>query len=275
MPAGQSTGGQWTDADGNSGDIAQRRKVVRDTTGEEAWNFFYNMYGPDGSLAEQVVFNRDRSRILSEFNAAGGAEDWDERHTVIAPDGNKLTFETSGDKQTIYDGDGQPLSATAWTKNGLEQQALVQPVFFRGAGRTRGAPASGDAQKGRESFFAAAAALFTWLSSRNSPDGTAVFAFRADAYRTVADPHQQDAILVGRLTEEQVRRACPQLDIVQDQTNKAAQAVKRSDYATAKEYGTAVHVTLRRLIIGLNEPDLASEGLFPEDTRGNRTASKT
>ncbi len=98
---GPTTGGHDAGADPG-------RKFVRDTTGEESWNFFFNTFRPDGSLAEQVVFNRDRSRIVSEFNAPGGAEDWDERHTVFPPDGGKFTFENSGDTQTIYDGDGRP-----------------------------------------------------------------------------------------------------------------------------------------------------------------------
>ena len=93
-------------------DGAPQRKIVRDTSGQEAWNFYYNMYRPDGSLAEQVVFNRDRSRIISEFNEPG-ADDWDERHTVITPDGNKVTFEDRGDGQLAYNGGDGQLSETA------------------------------------------------------------------------------------------------------------------------------------------------------------------
>ena len=49
---------------------------------------YAEFFEADGSLAGQVVFNRDRSRILSEFNTSDSAEDWDERHTVINPDGS-------------------------------------------------------------------------------------------------------------------------------------------------------------------------------------------
>ena len=171
VPAGQSTGGQWTDADGSAVDGAPQRKIVRDTSGQEAWNFYYNMYRPDGSLAEQVVFNRDRSRIISEFNESGDADDWDERHTVITPDGNKVTFETNGDTQTVYDADGRALSESKWTEHGPEAQAIVQPAY---AGGVRLA-----AKKALE----AALALLPWLSTRNSRDGTAVLSFAADVYR--------------------------------------------------------------------------------------------
>ena len=137
VPAGQSTGGQWTDTDGPNVDTEPRRKVVRDTTGEEAWSFFHNTHRPDGSLAEQVVFNRDRSRIISEYNADGAAGDWDERHTVIGPDGSKFVFETSGDTQTIYDGEGQVISASVWTENGPEPVPRVQLAGL-GTPRKRG-----------------------------------------------------------------------------------------------------------------------------------------
>ena len=123
FPAGQSTGGQWIHAGNNAG-AGPARKFVRDTSGEESWNFFFNTFRPDGSLAEQVVFNRDRSRIVSEFSGPGGAEDWDERHTVFLPDGSKFTFENSGDTQTIYDADGQTISAAVWTNNGAGATAL-------------------------------------------------------------------------------------------------------------------------------------------------------
>jgi hypothetical protein len=248
VPAGQSTGGRWVDADGNDPTGAPNRKIIRDTSGEEAWSFYYNQYRPDGSLAEQVVFNRDRSRIISEFSQPDGGESWDERHTVITPDGSKLTFETSGDTQTIYDAEGRPLSATTWTEHGPEAQPIVQQAFL-------GAIAPAVAAS-----IELGLVLLTWLSSRNGPDGTAIFAFRADEYRMPDDDSlPQTAMFVGRLSEEEVGRACPKLGIVQEETTKAAAAIDRSDYPTAAEYGTAVHTNLHDQIVDMNEPDLTSE----------------
>ena len=94
------------DADRRSGAPANpRRKVVVDRK-QETGGSYVDTYRLDGTLAQQRVFNRDRSRIISEFNASGSADDWDERHTVVLADGSKVTFETSGDVQEIYDADG-------------------------------------------------------------------------------------------------------------------------------------------------------------------------
>jgi hypothetical protein len=271
VPAGQATGGRWTSVGGHDAGGDPGRKFVRDATGEEPWNFFFNTFRPDGSLAEQVVVNRDRSRIVSEFSGPGGAEDWDERHIVILPDGSKFTFENSGDTQTIYDADGQPISRSEWTSDGPEFQPTAELARYRVPRGTpppvvdpRGAPPR-DAQSGsqlREAFnalVAAGTALFTWLSSRNGPDGTAVFAFRADDYLTKQTPSGQVAVRVGRLTEEQVNASCPRLNDVQAETNKAAGAVNRADYATPAAYGTAVHLELHKQIKAGIYPDLSSE----------------
>jgi hypothetical protein len=249
VPAGQSTGGQWTDTDGpNIG--AERRKVVRDTTGEEAWSFFHNEYRRDGSLAEQVIFNRDRSRIISEYNADGAPGDWDERHTVIGPDGSKFVFETSGDTQTIYDGEGRVISASVWTKNGPEPVPKLQL-----AGAVAAAPAIGGAIAGEVGLTefglaAAAAALFSWLSSRNGPDGTAVLAFRGVRYRKEKTDQGIKAEWVGRLTREQVKDVCGKLEDVQDRTDAAVEQVrKEGEYDGPADFGTKVH---KKIADGIN-----------------------
>jgi len=178
------------------------------------------MYRPDGSLAEQVVFNRERSRIVSEYNEAGGGDDWDERHTVITPDGSKFTFETSGDTQTVYDANGEQLSQTVWTEHGPEAQPIVQLARARvpRGSLPRDAQVGTEFQGGlKEALTAAAAALFTWLSARNDHDGTSVFAFRAAQYRKQeTSPENFDAVWVGRLTQERVNKVCDQLGDVQE-----------------------------------------------------------
>ena len=84
------------------------------------------------------MFNRDGSRIVSEFKPPDGPEDWDERHTVVLPDGSKFTFENSGNVQRIFDGEGHLVSATEWTEDGPRplptgQLAFVGPAISAGA----------------------------------------------------------------------------------------------------------------------------------------------
>jgi hypothetical protein len=87
VPAGHSDGGQWTNKPG--GGSALRREAVVDRSGKETWGSFANAFRADGTPAEQRVFNRDGSRIVSEFND-GSRGRWDERHTVVTRDHSKV-----------------------------------------------------------------------------------------------------------------------------------------------------------------------------------------
>jgi hypothetical protein len=247
VPAGQSTGGQWTDTDGPNVDGASPRKVVRDTTGQEAWNFYYNMYRPDGSLAEQVVFNRDRSRIISEFNESGGADDWDERHTVITPDGSKFTFEDRGDKQIAYAGGGAdgPLSETASSEHGSEEQPIVQKAFLPAVAT----PAIIGVGEGI-GIAAAGLALLTWLSRRNSREGTYVLSFSTDLLQR-ADAENLRRVQVSKLTEEELAKACEKYGFVQKWTNEAAAAARLDpkDWKPSA-FGTEVHTRVAHEVNG-------------------------
>jgi hypothetical protein len=229
VPVGHHDGGQWTATPGSGQTASPRREAVMDRSGKESWGSYVNTYRGDGTLAEQRVFNRDGSRIVSQFNAPGG--DWDERHTVVTPDGTRVTFENRGDVQIVYDGDGRPISATVWADAGPEPLATVQKAYL----------APHPIQRGIE---AAAAILFTWLSSRNGPDSTAVLTLPTQEYRFRTDG-KFDPISVRQLTEDELGKACPDHDKVQEQTNAAAGAVNRADYSSAATYGTAVHVKLR------------------------------
>ena len=89
------------------------------------------------------MFNRDGSRIVSEFKPPDDPGDWDERHTVVLPDGTKFTFENSGNVQRIYDGEGRLVSATEWTEDGLRPLPTGQMAFARGCRPSRGAARRG------------------------------------------------------------------------------------------------------------------------------------
>ena len=74
----------------------------------------------------------DGTRILS-IRIHAAPRPFDERHTVIAPDGGSRVFETSGPTQTIRDGATDAvLARSTVTRLGAvpEPEAVVQPVFL-------------------------------------------------------------------------------------------------------------------------------------------------
>jgi hypothetical protein len=235
VPAGHPEGGQWT-GDGVAADAGPYRDVIRDTSGREPWESYANLYREDGSLAEQAVVNRDGSAIRAQF-ASSEASGWNERYAVRTADGDVTTFQNAGPVQTILNGEGRPISQTVWTSDGPEAQAFVQPAYLEAVPH----PAA--------KAVSAGLALYTWMASRNTADSTAVFAFRADAYAP-GESAKDAAIWVGHLTREEVDEACPRHAEVQSITNEAAATLNRGDYATAQQYGTAVHMRIKREING-------------------------
>lgn len=210
------------------------RDIIRDPTGQQPWEKYVNSYRPDGSLAEQTITNRDGSAIRAQYAAPEDAN-WDERYTVTSADGAVTTFQNAGLTQTIFDGEGRPVSQTIWTSDGPEPQATVQPAYLESVPH----PAA--------RALGAALALYTWMSSRNSVDQSAVFAFRADAF-TPGESTKDSAIWVGKLTRDQVDDACPRHAEVQSITNQAAGAINQGDYETPQKYGTAVHKWIEEAI---------------------------
>jgi hypothetical protein len=242
VPAGHPDGGQWTSAGGGHGTAG--RTIVRDSTGRESWSSVLTEREPDGAVAH-TMFNRDGSAIRSTFSAPGSNADWDERHTVLLPDGSLTTFENSGLTQTIYDGNARPVSVAVMTAEGPEPQAILQPAFWQ-------APAARLGQEGvrlTEKAITDALAFFTYLSSRNGPDGKAVFAFRANEFLP-GEKKGSEAIWVGRLTETEVREACPRYGEVQGYTNSAANSVDRREFDTPAKFGTEVHWRVQVMING-------------------------
>lgn len=166
-------------------------------------------------LTRELAVNKlDGTKILSEVAASG-----DERYLVLSPDGTRAIFQNSGDTQTTFV-DGHKVSEVVWTNNGPEPQAFVQPAFFD----SRNAVVQGWA-------------LFTWMSSRNDPDSTAVFAFNAREFIPGADA-EAPAVFVKQLTEDQVRDLCPRYPEVQSLTNESATVLDPGAYKNAGAYGT-------------------------------------
>jgi hypothetical protein len=252
VPAGYSDGGQWTRTPGAGAPSAPRRQVTVDRTGRESWGSYVNTYRPDGSLAEQRVFNRDGSRIVSEFNTPDDPGDWDERHTVTMRDGRKVTFETAGNVQRIYDGNGRLSSASIWTDDGPQalrpQLAFAPPAVAAGAAIIAGEGLS--VGEGAGAAIAAGVALYTWLSTRNGRNGAAVLVFSAS--ETEPGPQEHAKLLrVSWVNKEELDDSCKKREDVQKLTDVAAAAARldRTDWSPSG-FGTEVHVRVAREVSG-------------------------
>jgi hypothetical protein len=205
------------------------------------------------------VFNRDGSRIVSEFNAPGSAGDWDERHTVVLGDGSKFSFQTNGDVQEIYDGDGNLISASVWTKDGPKSLPVGQLAFLGPA--MLGVGAGVALRLGPRAITAAGLALLAWLESRKDRDGTAVFAFKAAKYEKQTGPKGQSELSwVGYVKRDELEGICKKLETVQELTDEAVKQVRKDgDYDGPADFGTQVHKMIAKEINGQPDPNFRAE----------------
>lgn len=129
--------------------------------------------------------------------------DWDEQHTVTAPDGTRTVFETSGLTQTIRDGEtGDILGKSTLTADGAEPEAFVQAA--RGPARQ----AAELARQAAARTLEAAGSLFAALSGRNSDDRKAVFAGPASEY-VPGDAYNERAVWVSAVGQSELDQICP------------------------------------------------------------------
>ena len=222
------------------------RTAAINDSGEAAWSTVVGDRRADGTLAQEMVFNRDGSTIHSEYAPHGdGGLGWDERHTVVTTGGDRMRFETSGDAQIIADADtGETLARSTWTPKGPESTPPVQPAFAPSA-----VPAT----------IEAAAALYVWMSGSNGADSQAVLAFRAAEYQPGEEPSAMPE-WVGTRTREVIDEACPRHPEVQSRTDEAADTVKREgNHWTAQQFGTAVHKNRESQINALDDPNFRAE----------------
>lgn len=268
VPAGATDGGQWTSGGSGTGTPggdsnwpdsapsstspaifgAARLTIDNDATGEASWHHVINGFADDGALAMQAVVNRDGSKILSEFNTGDSSVAWEDRHTVQTPAGTIVTFENSGDTQSIYTGaDRQLLGTTTWTGQGPD--AVVQPALAF-------APAIPPLVA---ETIEAGLALYTWMTLQDRAGEKTVFAFNAHEY--VPDEEElRVKFAVKRLTREETDAACPRHAEVQSRTDAAAEIVKlEGNYWGAAEYGTKVHKNLKDQIDALDDPNFKAE----------------
>ena len=248
VPAGHSDGGRWTSTGGSGSPPTPNREVVLDETGKEAWESVTSTYRPDGSLSEQEVSNRDGSRIVSQFSRDPRTDGWDERHTVVLPDGSEITFENSGDIQTVYDAAGRRISASVWSDDGPEAAPIAQPAFYQAP--VAGAAVGGPVGLAAGVLAAAGLTLLVWLSTRNRRDSTAVLSIPASVYQPGLEP-TSEPVRVGSLTQDELEEACKKYGNVQRFTDKAAVNAwhERKDW-TPSGFGTEVHKRVARDVNG-------------------------
>jgi hypothetical protein len=260
VPAGHREGGQWTSTAGSGGPASARREAVVDRRGQEAWGSYVNSYRSDGALAEQRVFNRDGSRIVSEFNRSDGPGGWDERHTVVLADGSKVTFQNSDDIQSIYDGDGRLVSAAVWTRDGPQSLPVGELAFLGpAAGASTGVAARLLPEVAR-AVTAAGLALFAWLSGRKDRDGTAVFAFKAAKYGKSGTEEQSQLRWVGYTKRDELGDVCKRLPDVQGYTDGAVAEVRNDKkYEGPASFGSRVHKVIADKVKAKGDPNFKAE----------------
>jgi hypothetical protein len=134
-----------------------------------------------------------------------------------------------------------------WTDGGDGDGARLQPAFA-------GPPIVFGVQKAIE----AGLLVFAWLTARNSRERQAVIAFKANEY-----PVRKKILrleLSRSLSRDEVKSFCPRLEDVQKLTNEAArEARSEGAYATAAEYGTAVHSRVKIKVRGEGDPNFRAE----------------
>ena len=102
--------------------------------------------------------------------------------------------------------------------------------------------------------------LYAIWSARNKPESRALFEFNAREYLKDSNDELVEAG-VDRLNREEVKKACPGIDEVQDKTNKAYRDVMLNGgrSMSRQQFGTAVHKRLEDLIKGDVKSKLQAE----------------
>lgn len=250
VPSGNAGGGQWTsgagEGGGSSGDpLSPDGSSLGTDTG---WSSLGEGWNEDGSIFEQVVTDGEGTTIQSEY-AASRAAGFDERQTVIQRDGNKTSFETTGNVQSIYAGgpDGDLVARTIWTASGPERDATVQPAY---------------ADKVLPMIIGGGAALFNWQSQRNGSDGQqAVMGFNARDYRPgFSTSGALELLYSGSVSQEEAELACRRLPDVQVLADRAANAAGSPDlYPSRAVYGTSVHADFAKFVKDLHDSNFQAE----------------
>jgi hypothetical protein len=143
-----------------------------------------------------------------------------------------------------------------WTNQGSSPSS-VQPIFYD--------PRRLAVQKALE----AGLAFYTWLSARNGRDSQAIITFNASEFRPDGRG-ELDLSDVKLLDRDRVDAACPRLGEVQERTDAATDAIRRSGrYLPPAEFGTAVHTNLKKQIQDLGDPRFRAEVSYLKNQEEN------
>ena len=249
VPAGRPSGGRWTRVGSPPGEgpAAPSRTSPASSSGgsiDDGWTVVGRR--TDGMVREETVVHRDGSAIRAEVSAAPLTTGWDERYTVIGTDGTILTFQNRGLHQQVFDSAASLIAESRWSPQGATTEPTVQPAYALPALVT--------------ATVELGLTLFTWLSTRNTPERQAVIACSAREFRPGAPPSLA-LDFVGTLSRDEVDEACPRLGEVQMRTDDAVETVRRRGALdlSPTQFGTAVHVALKNQIDALRDPDFRAE----------------
>ncbi|WP_336810208.1 hypothetical protein [Bosea sp. MMO-172] len=251
VPSGNAGGGQWTSGAGGGGGSGGGDPLSPDGSSlgaDTGWSSLGESWNEDGSIFEQSITDGEGTTIQSEY-AASRAAGFDERQTVTFADGNAVSFETTGNVQSIYDGgpDGDLVARTIWTPSGPEVDATVQPAY---------------ADKTLPMIIGGGAALFNWQSQLNSSDGQhAVMGFNARDYRPgFSTSGALELLYAGCVSQEEAQLACRRLPDVQALADRAANAAGSPElYPSRAVYGTSVHTGFARFVKDLRDSNFEAE----------------
>lgn len=251
VPSGNAGGGQWTSGAGGGGGSGGGDPLSPDGSSlgaDTGWSSLGESWNEDGSIFEQSITDGEGTTIQSEY-AASRAAGFDERQTVTFADGNAVSFETTGNVQSIYDGgpDGDLVARTIWTPSGPEVDATVQPAY---------------ADKTLPMIIGGGAALFNWQSQLNSSDGQhAVMGFNARDYRPgFSTSGALELLYAGSVSQEEAQLACRRLPDVQALADRAANAAGSPElYPSRAVYGTSVHTGFARFVKDLRDSNFEAE----------------
>lgn len=230
-PAGGPGGGRWASNGGGQG-----------TSGQST------------SGAEETV-TEDGSRVLSLRIRSQPHRDWDEQHTVIAPDGTQTVFEMAGRTQTIRDGEtGAILGRSTLIDGRAEPDAFPQDARSPLPGQSR--------------FIATANAGLALLGAfaQRIVGGPAIFVGPASEYqRGTAQPPQ--AIWVGQVDQADLESACPRYGEVQSLLDRTMAEVTQSGlYLNPTSIGKRVHHLMAQEIKSQNNPNFIAEISYDKTT---------
>lgn len=251
VPSGNAGGGQWTSGAGGGGGSGGGDPLSPDGSSlgaDPGWSSLGEGWSEDGSIFEQAVTDGEGTTIQSEY-AASRAAGFDERQTVTFADGNAVSFETTGNTQSIYAGgpDGDLVARSVWTASGPEPDATVQPAY---------------ADKALSMIIGGGAALFNWQSQLNSSDGQqAVMGFNARDYRPgFSTSGALELLYAGSVSQEEAELACRRLPDVQALADRAANAAGSPElYPSRAVYGTSVHTGFARFVKDLRDSNFEAE----------------